>query len=73
MTKIIFAISIVLISPFFANGQNFISGKITSEGKPVAQAKISVEGTLLQSFSDADGNFKIAGIKTDSIILLISD
>ena len=62
--KLFLTASAILFSCFAAIAQSSVSGKVTSaeDGQPVIGATVYVEGTMLGTVSDADGNFTLTGI-----------
>jgi TonB-linked SusC/RagA family outer membrane protein len=65
------AVFAVLLAPSFALAQQIVAGSVVAAGsqEPISGARVSVVGTTLATQTDANGQFRVAGV-TGTIVTL---
>lgn len=72
-TNYLASVALLWLLTLPAWAQLSISGQVNdADGGPLPGAAISVSGTYLGTFADATGQFRLAGIKTDTATLRVS-
>ncbi len=73
MKKILqfYSLTILLLTSSSLIGQNQITGTVTDNGTPIANAYVTVEGTSIGTQTDIKGNFSL-NLKTETATLIVS-